>query len=209
MSARQVRDLESNRSSTVTHEIQEATHMNLESSHMTPQSIDNTSTLGADASLSERIAALDWENIENSLNADGFAVTPTLLSPAECNELIALYDEKDRFRSRIVMERYSFGRGEYKYFGYPLPDPVAHLRTALYAKLSPIANKWHSRMRMSERFPAIHDEFTQRCHAAGQLRPTPLMLSYGPGDYCCLHQDLYGEHVFPLQVVFLLSAPML
>lgn len=164
---------------------------------------------GADSSrpLGERVASLDWDNIESTLNLNGFAVTPTLLTPTECQALTALYDEKERFRSRIVMERYAFGRGEYKYFGYPLPDPVARLRTALYEQLAPIANRWHSQMKISERFPTNHDEFTGICHAAGQLRPTPLMLSYGPGDYCCLHQDLYGEHVFPLQVVFLLSAP--
>jgi hypothetical protein len=164
---------------------------------------------GADSSrpLGERVASLDWDNIESTLNLNGFAVTPTLLAPTECEALTALYDEKERFRSRIVMERYAFGRGEYKYFGYPLPDPVARLRTALYEQLAPIANRWHSQMKISERFPTNHEEFTGICHAAGQLRPTPLMLSYGPGDYCCLHQDLYGEHVFPLQVVFLLSAP--
>jgi hypothetical protein len=157
--------------------------------------------------LSARVAELDWAKIEDALNVDGFAVSPMLLTPTECRNLTALYHEKERFRSRIVMERYSFGRGEYKYFSYPLPDTVMRLRSAFYGELAPIANRWHAQMKIDERFPENHSEFTEICHAAGQLRPTPLMLSYGPGDYCCLHQDVYGEHVFPLQVVFLLSDP--
>lgn len=163
--------------------------------------------LQLDASPVERVAAIDWKGMESELNTQGFAVTPTLLTPEECEELVALYAEENRFRSRIVMERYAFGRGEYKYFSYPLPDLVSRLRTEFYTHLAPIANKWHTAMRMSERFPAEHHDFIQICNEAGQARPTPLMLRYGPHDYCCLHQDLYGDHVFPFQVVFLLSAP--
>lgn len=155
---------------------------------------------------SERIDAMDWQKIETALNADGYAVTPLLLNPNECNTTAALYN-KENFRSRIVMERYAFGRGEYKYFKYPLPDLVSELRIALYSHLSSIANRWHAAMHMTERFPGEHDEFAEICRAAGQHRPTPLLLRYGPSDYCCLHQDLYGNHVFPFQAVFLLSEP--
>jgi hypothetical protein len=157
--------------------------------------------------LPERVGAMDWEAIEAALATDGYAVTPVLLSSAECEATVALYPEERRFRSRIVMERHAFGRGEYKYFNYPLPDVVGQLRTSLYAGLAPIANHWHAAMRMSERFPSEHQAFAEICRAAGQSRPTPLMLRYGPQDYCCLHQDLYGAHVFPFQAVFLLSKP--
>ncbi len=159
------------------------------------------------ATPSARISALDWQKIETDLNVNGYAITPALLSSDECAATVDLYGNEDRFRSRIVMERYAFGRGEYKYFNYPLPDVVSELRTGLYPHLSPIANRWHAAMRMDERFPAEHSEFAEICHAAGQRRPTPLMLRYGPKDYCCLHQDLYGNHVFPFQAVFLLSEP--
>jgi len=155
----------------------------------------------------ERINAIDWQGMEATLTANGYATTPILLSPAECDAAVALYAEEERFRSRIVMERYAFGRGEYKYFSYPLPDIVEELRATLYPQLAPIANRWHAVMRMDERFPPLHHEFSEICRAAGQHRPTPLMLRYGPQDYCCLHQDLYGDHVFPFQVIFLLSAP--
>ncbi|MDB5875311.1 MAG: hypothetical protein JWQ07_4753 [Ramlibacter sp.] len=161
----------------------------------------------ASGRLSERVNALDWWAIEAILNADGFAVTPQILSTEECERMISLYRHEERFRSRIVMERYAFGRGEYKYFSYPLPDAVQEIRTASYAKLAPIANRWHAAMHMSERFPPTHEAFTNICHQAGQTRPTPLMLKYGPQDYCCLHQDLYGDQVFPFQMVFLLSRP--
>jgi hypothetical protein len=157
--------------------------------------------------LTDRINGIDWADLEHRLSSDGFATTPVLLNVDECASTVALYAAEERFRSRIVMERYAFGRGEYKYFSYPLPDMVGELRTRLYQHLAPVANRWHTAMHMTERFPSNHADFAQVCHDAGQRRPTPLMLKYGPQDYCCLHQDLYGEHVFPFQVVFLLSVP--
>ncbi len=157
--------------------------------------------------FADRVDGLAWPRIAEELGRDGFAVMPNLLSAAECRDVVSLYDEPARFRSRIVMERYAFGRGEYKYFGYPLPDQVVEMRAALYRYLAPIANAWHQCMRVDERFPETLEQFIAICHAAGQRRPTPLMLRYAAQDYCCLHQDLYGEHVFPLQVVFLLSQP--
>jgi uncharacterized protein len=153
------------------------------------------------------VAGLDWAGIEADLDARGCATTGPLLTPEACAELRALYDRDERFRSRIVMARHGFGQGEYKYYAYPLPDPIAALRTALYARLVPIANRWNAALGQPVRFPEGHGAFLDRCHAAGQSRPTPLLLRYGPGDYNCLHQDLYGEHVFPFQVAILLSAP--
>nr|WP_240488536.1 2OG-Fe(II) oxygenase [Labilithrix luteola] len=143
----------------------------------------------------------------NALDDRGYAILAGLLRRPECEALVALYDDRDRFRSNVIMERHGFGRGEYRYFDYPLPEPVSDLRTALYPKLAPIANDWHHRLRINERFPSTLTAFTNECHAAGQRKPTPLMLRYGRGDYCCLHQDLYGKLVFPFQVVFLLSQP--
>ena len=154
-----------------------------------------------------RVDAIDWPAVAASLDAEGWAVVPGLLAGAECDALAARYDATDGFRSHVHMARHGFGRGEYRYFSYPLPPLVADLRTALYARLAPIANRWHARMGMVGRFPEAHADFLARCHAAGQARPTPLLLNYGPGDYNCLHQDLYGEHVFPLQLAVLLSAP--
>ena len=150
---------------------------------------------------------LDWTAITHSLDAHGNAIAPALLTPAQCSELAAGYSAADRYRSRIVMARHGFGRGEYKYFSYPLPPLLQHLRTALYPRLAPIANRWNRQMGIAVHYPDDHAAFLQRCHSAGQRRPTPLILQYGPGDYNCLHQDLYGEHVFPLQVAILLSRP--
>ena len=159
--------------------------------------------------LPARIAGLDWDGITSTLGSHGAAATGPFLTTAECADLRGLYDapEQTRFRSHIVMARHGFGRGEYKYFGAPLPAFVQGLRTALYPRLAPIANAWAATLGQTARYPANLDAFLGRCHAAGQTRPTPLLLKYGPGDYNCLHQDLYGDHVFPLQVAFLLSAP--
>jgi len=157
--------------------------------------------------IAARIAALDWDAIGGALDREGSAVLPGLLSGAECDAIAALYAREDLFRSHVHMARHGFGRGEYRYFAYPLPPLVADLRRVLYAPLAGIANRWHERMGKDARFPAHHDDYLARCHAAGQARPTPLLLKYGPGDYNCLHQDLYGEHVFPLQVAVLLAAP--
>ena len=153
--------------------------------------------------------ALDWQAIEDDLNRHGCAVVPGLLDPGACLALAAQYEQPQRFRSRVVMARHGYGRGEYQYFAYPLPEPVAALRRALYAPLAAIANRWQAALGLETRFPPEHDAFLARCHAAGQVRPTPLLLRYGEGDYNCLHQDLYGEHVFPLQLAVLLSRPQL
>ena len=150
---------------------------------------------------------IDWDAVTADLDSQGNAVVERLLEPAVCRSLVALYPQDSRFRSRVVMGRHGFGRGEYKYFAYPLPETVAALRAALYPPLAAIANRWHEAMGIAARYPDRHAEFLERCHDAGQLKPTPLLLRYGAGDYNCLHQDIYGEHVFPLQVVFLLSRP--
>ena len=146
------------------------------------------------------------EAVAASLDAQGWALLPKLIDAKNCARLRGLYD-KEVFRSTVMMARHGFGRGEYKYFAYPLPEPIARLRGALYAKLAPIANRWAEARKEAVAFPAAHEDYLERCHLAGQRRPTPLMLKYGPGDYNCLHQDLYGEHVFPLQVAILLSEP--
>jgi hypothetical protein len=150
---------------------------------------------------------IDWPGVWRDLDARGSAVIPGLLSPDECREIAALYPRGDVFRSQVVMARHGFGQGEYKYFAYPLPVRVQDLREALYPRLAPIANAWNEAMGLAPRFPADHAAFLERCHRAGQTRPTPLLLKYGPGDYNCLHQDLYGEHVFPLQAAILLDRP--
>jgi hypothetical protein len=159
------------------------------------------------STIAARVAAIDWEQATGDLDAEGCAVLKGLLSAEECRALAALYPDDGQFRSRVVMGRHGFGRGEYKYFSYPLPSVIAELRPALYARLYHLANRWNEAMGIDIRYPESHDAFLKRCHAAGQVRPTPLLLQYGPGDYNCLHQDLYGEHVFPLQVAILLSEP--
>ena len=151
--------------------------------------------------------ALDWRQIEDALNAHGYAVVPGLLDADACAALVEQYDEASRFRSKVVMQRHGFGQGEYQYFAYPLPDLVAMLREQLYGPLAALANRWHASMGRETRFPPSHADFLARCHAAGQTRPTPLLLRYRAGDYNCLHQDLYGQHVFPLQLAVLLSRP--
>ncbi|RSZ56766.1 2OG-Fe(II) oxygenase [Massilia atriviolacea] len=151
--------------------------------------------------------SVDWELAGADLDAHGCAVVKGLLDGATCRAYAGAYDDEARYRSRVVMERHGFGRGEYRYFAYPLPEGLAALRAGLYGPLARIANRWHEAMRIATRFPASHAEFLARCHAAGQERPTPLILRYRAGDYNCLHQDLYGEHVFPLQVAVLLSRP--
>jgi hypothetical protein len=154
----------------------------------------------------DRADRLDWARAERELDAQGWAVFEGLLSAEECAAVTGLYDV-GRFRSRVVMGNHGYGRGEYKYFAYPLPDLVEGLRTALYPRLAPVANRWNRTMGIDTEYPDTHAAFLARCHQAGQLRPTPLVLRYGEGDYNCLHQDLYGEHVFPLQVAILLAAP--
>jgi uncharacterized protein len=159
------------------------------------------------APLDRRFHRYDWERVGADLNSFGCAVIEGLLTPPECRDIAALYPQDAHFRSHIHMARHGFGKGEYRYFKYPLPSPIAELRTALYPQIAPFANAWNERMNVAARYPKTHAEYLAKCHAAGQLRPTPLLLRYGPGDYNCLHQDLYGELAFPLQVAVLLSAP--
>lgn len=168
-------------------------------------SIGDDSGTGTD--LGAPVAAQDWARAARELDADGCTTLAGLLTVPECTALAALYASAQLFRSRIVMARHGFGRGEYQYFRYPLPALVTELRSTLYAQLAPLANRWHQALGMDLRYPARHADFLARCHAAGQTRPTPLLLQYQAGDYNCLHQDLYGEQVFPLQVTILLSAP--
>jgi hypothetical protein len=160
-----------------------------------------------ESDVAARVAAIDWTQAASDLDAQGCAVLKRLLTVEECRALAALYPDDEIFRNRIVMGRHGFGRGEYKYFAYPLPQTIAGLRPLLYAHLQSIANRWNEAMGIDIRYPESHDAFLARCHDAGQLRPTPLLLQYEQGDYNCLHQDLYGEHVFPLQVAILLSEP--
>jgi uncharacterized protein len=156
---------------------------------------------------SDRITLFDWAALSVELDAQGCALVPGLLSHEECREVAELYASDTQFRSRVVMARHGFGRGEYKYFSYPLPEDVSALRATFYPYLAPIANRWNQAMGIDIRYPPRHEDFIARCHAAGQSRPTPLLLQYGVDDYNCLHQDLYGEHIFPLQIAILLSEP--
>jgi uncharacterized protein len=156
---------------------------------------------------SERIDQLDWEFFCAELNMHGQTMIEKLLAPDECRSIIDLYEEDEKFRKKVVMQKHGFGNGEYKYFAYPLPDVIEKIRTAVYPKLAPIANSWNAAMNIDVQFPDVHAEFLERCHKAGQNKPTPLILKYEADDYNCLHQDLYGEHVFPLQMAILLSVP--
>jgi hypothetical protein len=167
----------------------------------------STSAFGGSTDIAHRIGAVDWQRVARDLAAQGYAVLEGILAPEECAALAGLYSREALFRSRIVMARHGFGRGEYRYFGYPLPDLIAQLRTLAYPHLAPIANQWNDALGIGSRYPHHHADFLSLCHAAGQTRPTPLLLQYGADDYNCLHQDLYGEHVFPLQLAFLLSEP--
>lgn len=159
------------------------------------------------ALLPTRLAGLDWAAISDSLDSLGYAVTPTLIDPAACTALASLYELDAPFRSTVNMARHGFGKGQYRYLAYPLPELVQTLRSGLYPQLARIANLWGERLRQPDIWPETHDALLDRCHAFGQARPTPLMLRYGPGDYNCLHQDLYGAIHFPLQAVLMLSAP--
>jgi hypothetical protein len=161
----------------------------------------------ATASIRERVTALDWNAIASDLDAYGCATTGPLLAPQECAALAQSYPADGLFRSRVIMARHGFGRGEYKYFAYPLPDLVAALRGALYPRLAALANRWNEAMGVEVAYPGEHAAYLKRCRDAGQAKPTPLLLQYGPGDFNCLHQDIYGDNVFPLQVAFLLSRP--
>jgi len=158
-------------------------------------------------SIAQRIESFNWDGIKIELDDYGAAVIGPLLSPDQCNTLVNGYDNGDLYRSRVIMARHGFGRGEYKYLTYPLPSVIAELRESLYPYLAEIANRWNQAMGIDVRYPAGHEAFKARCHKAGQTKPTPLILKYGAGDYNCLHQDVYGEHVFPLQIAFLLSKP--
>ena len=163
--------------------------------------------VAAAAGIGVHVAGLDWQAIADELNAHGHAIVPGMLTADECVAMAAQYAQPQLYRSRVVMSQHGFGSGEYQYFRYPLPSMISALRQSLYGPLAGIANRWHELMEMEARFPPDHADFLARCHAAGQTRPTPLMLQYGPGDYNCLHQDLYGEHVFPLQAAVLLNQP--
>ncbi|MGY5779675.1 2OG-Fe(II) oxygenase [Rhizobium sp. LEGMi135b] len=161
----------------------------------------------AESSIEARVDAYGWTSLAGELDSFGCAILPKLLAPEECDAISRLYPEERHFRSHIIMARHGFGRGEYRYFNYPLPGLLGGLRTALYPHLAEIANRWNERMGVEERYPDEHAAFLRQCHEAGQRRPTPLLLQYVPGDFNCLHQDLYGELAFPIQVAILLSEP--
>jgi hypothetical protein len=170
---------------------------------MSARSYSASSAYGAEA----RVTAFDWQAVAGELDNYGCAVLPQLLSADECRAIAALYDDESHFRSHVLMARHGFGKGEYRYFKYPLPALIDSLRTALYPRLARLANEWNGRMGIDDRYPEDHASFLQRCHDAGQTRPTPLLLQYVPGDFNCLHQDLYGDLAFPIQVAILLSEP--
>jgi hypothetical protein len=173
--------------------------MNVRSTIVTPAS--------AAKAAEARVALHDWQNLSEELNGYGCAVIEKLLSPEECRQIAVLYSDEDHFRSRVIMARHGFGKGEYRYFKYPLPQLIGDLRKALYPHLATVANVWNARMGIDQRYPADHVAFLKQCHDEGQTRPTPLLLQYVPGDFNCLHQDLYGDLAFPLQVAVLLSEP--
>ena len=157
--------------------------------------------------IAERVEAISWEQVAQDLDAEGHAISKRILSPDECDQIRVLYQKEEMFRSQVVMERHGFGRGEYKYFSYPLPDLIQALRTSVYPQLVPLANRWNEAMGINVRYPTTHADYIERCHRAGQDQPTPLLLKYETDDYNCLHQDVYGDHVFPLQFAILLSEP--
>ncbi|HMJ50499.1 MAG TPA: 2OG-Fe(II) oxygenase [Polyangiaceae bacterium] len=171
-----------------------------------PEGVEATDR-APETQVERRVDVVDWNRTLLDLDARGNAVIEEVLTPASCDDLAALYSDEAHFRSRVVMEQHGFGRGEYQYFRYPLPPLVGKLRAALYPHLVSLANRWNEAMRIDTRYPDAHVDYLTRCHDAGQMLPTPLLLKYGEGDYNCLHQDLYGEHVFPLQVAILLSRP--
>jgi hypothetical protein len=166
-----------------------------------------TATKSQRKTVQKHIASLDWPDITSELDSQGSAVIGPLLTPEQCQALMGHYDDEKLYRSRIVMAKHGFGRGEYKYFAYPLPSLITELREGLYPHLAEVANRWNEAMSLDVRYPEDHEAFKARCHKAGQTKPTSLILKYEPGDYNCLHQDIYGEHVFPLQVAFLLTEP--
>jgi len=165
------------------------------------------SSTSSDISAEARVAACDWQALKGDLDTYGCAVLPKLLSPGECRAIAALYPDESHFCSHIHMARHGFGKGEYRYFKYPLPDLLNELRTALYPYLAGLANEWNRRLGIDERYPNNHASFLKQCHDSGQTRPTPLLLQYVAGDFNCLHQDLYGNLAFPIQVAILLSEP--
>ena len=168
---------------------------------------DGAALVAETSGIAGRVGALDWARLAARLDDEGHAVVESLLTPDECAALTGLYDVDTRFRSRVVMARHGFGLGEYKYFAHPLPETVGALRTSLYPGLAEVANRWSGALGLAERYPDDHAAFLDRCHRSGQTKPTPLLLRYGSGDYNCLHQDVYGDHLFPLQVTVLLAVP--